>query len=554
MGNNVGPFLSGFVGDDYPLDLYHSGRVRPDKHLQYFLLTLDKLSQYDKPTMVIAHNLEWDLVQLLIGRLDDIKNDHLTIPIGCGALEVTLSQPCFGVFRQKKRQPVFIRDSFAFFKTSLRDVAKAIGVHEKDNAFPDIGSRVFSLEEMGEYFTHDLKAVRSVGTYIAKLHTDFKIPDCTVSIPHFSSCVFRESIDKPLARVPEPKFGLQTYYGGKTRSVPGVYHNIHCYDVNSEYPYAMTKLPKLCCGSYEPILSYKGPWGVYCVTKYDFKKCAYGTLYHHKIKVKGETLRFLDSCKNERFFACGWDLEAAMDCGSLTMKKGGVCGYYWKEKKCGHDHVFQKFVTRCYSMRGEAKKHGNDILSLTYKLILNSLYGKFSQFRYDPLTGVWKPGTLFDPMIAGMITGYGRYLIHQFEHQGDSVYTSTDSVFTSKTLPTGPELGQLKHEFTARHLIILRNKVYFAFDRNYVLIKWAGHGLQCDSPLELIQAFARGELFIKKTRLIKRKEGVKRKITPGSVRVRVQNLEGLVITDEMKTIFIKAAHANRHTAAIPQTL
>lgn len=552
IGEDVGPFLSGFWGDDCPLDFYHSKRVYPKGHLLYFLQALDDFSKHPLPTIVFAHNLEWDMVQILISMLGQIKNDKIIIPFNSAVFEMSLTQPCFGSFRQCGRRTVFIRDSFAFFKTSLKEVAKAVGINNKEPNFPDIGKRVFSWEEMGEYFEGDLKAVHSVGSYINQMHSDFSVPECTVSVPHFASSVFRMTIQKPIAKFPYPKFGLQTYYGGKTRSIPGVYQDINCYDVNSEYPFSMTKLPKLCCGSYEPTMEYKGPWGVYVLNDYEFNKCQFGTFYHNKTKVRGETLRFLDSCTDFKFFATGWDIEAALYCGSLKLKK--ACGYYWKEKKCKHDNIFQGFVNRCYLMRNKAKKDKNEILSLAYKLILNSLYGKFSQFRYEPTNGTWKPGALFDPCVAGMITAYGRYLIHTFEHAGNSIYTSTDSIFTTQELPTGENLGDLKHEFKARHLIILRNKVYFAFDARFKLIKWAGHGLQCDSPLDLMKAFAEGESFITKTRLLKRKEGVRRKIKPGSLDVRIQNIEGIEITEEMRAIFLKAVQVFKQGQIIPQSL
>ena len=47
---------------------------------------------------------------------------------------------------------------------------------------------------------------------------------------------------------------------------------------------------------------------------------------------------------------------------------------YLFDKGCG---LFDKFVTELYDNRLKAKKEGNDGLSYVYKILMNSLYGRF---------------------------------------------------------------------------------------------------------------------------------------------------------------------------------
>lgn len=81
-------------------------------------------------------------------------------------------------------------------------------------------------------------------------------------------------------------------------------------------------------------------------------------------------------------------------------------------------HAFQEFVDDLYSKRKEAKKQGNEPLSLLYKLLLNSLYGKFAERKV--LTGTVKlapPGALpglYALGKLGVVLVKGPFMIENF--------------------------------------------------------------------------------------------------------------------------------------------
>jgi hypothetical protein len=81
-------------------------------------------------------------------------------------------------------------------------------------------------------------------------------------------------------------------------------------------------------------------------------------------------------------------------------------------------YAFQEFVDDLYSKRKEAKKEGNEPLSLLYKLLLNSLYGKFAERKV--LTGTVKlapPGALpglYALGKLGVVLVKGPFMIENF--------------------------------------------------------------------------------------------------------------------------------------------
>lgn len=133
-------------------------------------------------------------------------------------------------------------------------------------------------------------------------------------------------------------------------------------------------------------------------------------------------------------------------------------------------HIFKGFVDYFYNKRKEAKASGNDVLNLFFRLILNSLYGKFGQKGYDTkligdcdlsafgvedyyntederwykliyLNGkiyqVGEEGESFNSFVAisSHITAYSRMrLYHYMQLAGHEniYYCDTDSIFTNK--------------------------------------------------------------------------------------------------------------------------
>lgn len=132
----------------------------------------------------------------------------------------------------------------------------------------------------------------------------------------------------------------------------------------------------------------------------------------------------------------------------------------------------------------------NDPNYMFYKILLNSLYGKFIQnIDYDRegyyqedkngnfewITGDYKAGGLYNPMIATLITGFTRSQIYDYERKYQSLHTSTDSIKTLVKIPKkelNKSLGSLDLELYG-DCHFLRNKVYLHYGD---ILKYATHG------------------------------------------------------------------------------
>jgi hypothetical protein len=147
------------------------------------------------------------------------------------------------------------------------------------------------------------------------------------------------------------------------------------------------------------------------------------------------------------------------------------------------------YVAEIYNRRKKAREEGDAFRTYTYKILLNSLYGKFAEGRektsllinptreqrdhyglYLPETeeearqqrchqiilNVWSvPKTVTVPHehvpIASNVTAHSRLMLLRHlerapRENGDVFYCDTDGFATNVQYPTGPEVGELKLE------------------------------------------------------------------------------------------------------------
>jgi len=148
----------------------------------------------------------------------------------------------------------------------------------------------------------------------------------------------------------------------------------------------------------------------------------------------------------------------------------------------------KEFVNFFYRKKNTTPK--DDPQYLFYKLILNSLYGKFIQninhntegyyIEKDGknvwIDGEYRAGGLYNPMIATLITGFSRAYIYDLEKRYKSLHTSTDSIKTKKKISeTGKELGKLSLKCCG-DCLIFRGKCYVHFDNEIHYAKHGFHG------------------------------------------------------------------------------
>jgi hypothetical protein len=129
---------------------------------------------------------------------------------------------------------------------------------------------------------------------------------------------------------------------------------------------------------------------------------------------------------------------------------------------------FKGYVDFCYAERMRAKAEDNALDIVWWKLAMNSLYGKFGakpilDMIYDDeqVRLETNPPASANVVWSAYVTSHARLrLLHHLRSTTECYYTDTDSLFTPDVLPTGEELGRLKHEGTYPHVNCVGNKLY----------------------------------------------------------------------------------------------
>jgi hypothetical protein len=182
-------------------------------------------------------------------------------------------------------------------------------------------------------------------------------------------------------------------------------------------------------------------------------------------------------------------------------------GYLFEKKTS----PFDSFVSSVFSRRQEAKKTGNSAMEYGYKILMNSLYGRFginpkstitevcNRDRYEHLIkrsdfhlaeklsdyyyivsyvsnkvhvddSNWNPPKISAVQLAAAITACSRIHMYPYISRPDCYYTDTDSAILGSPLPDDEILGKLKKENFV-------NKGFFLAPKSYALETDAGDNI-----------------------------------------------------------------------------
>lgn len=259
-----------------------------------------------------------------------------------------------------------------------------------------------------------------------------------ISIPKFSSIPY-EIHD----------LAFRSYFGGRFEILKrGFIGKAFLYDVNSAYPYAITKIPDLTNGrwvksktihprakvGFFKILA-KIPDGKH-IPPFPFK------VNHIVIFPSGNfetyvTLAELQSCEKKNYYKI-------MDS--------------WQFIPESKHYPYKDFIKKWYNKRLELKQCNNP-LQLPIKIILNSIYGKTGQTVRGMI------GNLFNPIIFSFITGYARAQLYDFVIKNgiekNVVSFATDSICTTTKLGVNStKIGEFSFENMADDVFFLQNGFY----------------------------------------------------------------------------------------------
>ncbi|XP_048489772.2 DNA polymerase-like [Beta vulgaris subsp. vulgaris] len=414
------------------------------------------------------------------------------------------------VYSKKKRLLFTFKDSLHLLPGRLDDLAK--------NLCPELGSkgsisyedvRLETLSTMKSgllaYMEQDILLLGGIMQKFQDLYYKAYQVDIVKKLTTASLALslFREKYydaDNWPIHIPnqnEDTFLRRGYYGGHTDAYTPYGENLYYYDVNSLYPFIMKEFPM--------------PGGI--------------PVWHSN----------LESMELDSMFGF---IEAYVECpksikkpflpyrnkkdGTLIFPTGTFVGvYYSEELKYARDigytiipisgYLFDKmespfkgYVNSLFESRSNAKKMGNDALSYVYKLLMNSLYGRFginpqstrtemcdksrrdSLFRRTEFIGevfiredlymvsyltnpgkgpsYWEPPKNSAVQLAAAITASARIYMYKYTSREDCYYTDTDSVVLGNPLPeddvSSSELGKFKLEDKLVRAYFLAPKCY----------------------------------------------------------------------------------------------
>lgn len=262
--------------------------------------------------------------------------------------------------------------------------------------------------------------------FLSKYGLDDEYPDFK-----FVRSIYSEELNEALYRA---------YFGGRIEAFKlGTFEDVYQYDINSAYPFAITRLQQTSpewyytnrfLPQYETAL-YRVAW--------DIKSCPLGLF---PFRDRNKTIFFPKRGEGWYFYP---EVKFAVDhfYKDIRIKEG----YYQFNYPVT---ILASLLPALYEQRREYKAQKNKT-EYVIKIMLNSMYGKFAQT-------VGKPQ--FTNMVwAGMITSYTRAQILEaiHPHYDDCIAVSTDGILMRRklTLPISKELGEYDEQHYQKAVVYM---------------------------------------------------------------------------------------------------
>jgi hypothetical protein len=451
--------------------------IKKKTTFKYLIDYFNLFPAHDDIYVVWIHNLDFDICSFFYDRLEILKDELIDFDYGPWHITgIFSSNTHFLKFVHRSgHKTIHMLDTMHFFLGSLDRLSLLFDPKRRKLKAPDgLGKKDFSPEDekFVEYALRDSEIAEIIGKYIVDMHNEYDI-SISVSQAQMSSKIFRKHFLK--RPIPFPTESIRrasehSYHGGKNGFYcnTGLYKNVFGLDIISAYPHAMSIMPSFSNIDLYYEYESKGPvdevpnYGVYKIYG-ELKDCKYPIIFNAGFK-RAEKL--------DGIWVTGWELNEAIRAKEVNLSN--CYGFFYDAESDNVVSPFKMFVEEFYTKKDKAK---NDVDRQFYKVILNSLYGKFIQtnkslsrfLNYEIETGEIsntkqiKAGAMYNPFIASLITGHTRAMIHKYEHRYNALHTATDGIITTKTLKkSSTKLGGLKQEFN-NDVYIVRNKLYLIY-------------------------------------------------------------------------------------------
>jgi hypothetical protein len=447
------------------------------------------------------------------------------------AKTLTTSQGFFHKTNGRHNKLVFV-DTLNYAAASVEKLGSLIGLPKLSISF--LGRKPESSEEWEQLKTYNqrdaeisLKAMIHFTNKFYEAGSDFQLTIASTAMSIFRHNYLKDSFTVHPIWLLEKEF--KAYYGGRCETFTrGKIPAGHVYDFNSMYPSVMTeKMP-------DPnSLYYKFGNNKVFLKDEGFSKAA---VYIPKMKYPPLPFRNDGKLMFPTGTLIGWwphnELRYAERLGCRIIKLFETIGF---RRTC---KPFVEYVKNFYEKKRTAQ---NENLRYVYKLLLNSLYGKFGQkmfqddkwvherqifsdddlpesfervgeyFRFPQMKA--KPSVCCFPCWPSYVTAYARIKLHKVLLESDADYCDTDSVMTQKILRESDDLGGLKLEFSYDHGILIKPKFYFLKSGEEIKCRCKGFGRMTESDFENLIRKGFGTL----KRFTKFRESLRRKLAVNHV-------------------------------------
>lgn len=464
--------------------------------------------------LVYFHNLNFDLRVLFRAYLKTLyeQNNDIAFTTEVDGEELKI-KILFGKVNKAEivspRGRVQVLDSKAFSQASLARSLQMFQIPQDKLGHPEgLGTVNFGAlpksdprrVKFEEYSLQDARAECGLGLRIMEFHEQYKVPPC-LSLPSFAAKVFRRHFLRANESIPFPplevvKASELSYHGGKNGFYlpsPQAIEDLYEVDINSAYPDGMKRLPGITKGDFYTTDKFvPGAAAIYCISgriNESHAQAKYRLIFDHAFKpVKGGF---------KELWHTSWEMGAIVESPCIQLDK--IKGYVWRPG-LDSDNPFARFVDHFYHLKETTPKA--DPNYHFYKIVLNALYGKLVSTievraaegedeirklrelgvqlpafirideRYDKvlkkfvsIARNWRAGSLYNPFLASLITGYARRYLYDLETQLEAFHSATDSVKTKHNIEPVKGLGGLKVECFGR-CYLFRNKLYLHFSKD----------------------------------------------------------------------------------------
>lgn len=465
--------------------------------------TIDQIFDYlralqnnKKNVMFVAYNLKFDasiLLKSLNQDLDRFYNEEFEITTESGIKIKYLNKKAL-TFR-KKTNSIMIFDALQYFlgagktedgksSSKLDDVARTYLGEQKsytgkyqDKKFPDkIEEKELKL--IVEYCQKDCVLTKKImEIWLQAFKANFKFyPDKLYSAGYVAIQVLRSKLKyfSVFRNIPYAVQDLayNSYFGGRFEiTAKGFMENIHHYDIRSAYPYAMSMMPDFNYGKWTKIYSvdefkkHENEVGFYKirvkVNEKDIAPFMFRESHGNVLTPQGEFITHTTSM----------ELDKALKYYDIEIKK--IVGYSFTPAY-KDETEFNKLVKEMYVTR---MKQTNEGQKYVYKVIINSLYGKFAQNKPEPKG-------IFNPVACSYVTGHTRSILLDSakDNKKDIRMFATDGIFSTKklNLSIGKDLGQFEYTFHPKFILLMAGIYSYNTETEKKMnVKNRGFGLRC---------------------------------------------------------------------------